>query len=666
MHPPRHLTVNRLVAAVVATAVVAAVCDVALSHGYSLVGSDVGAFVVLAACCGVSELRPLRWLRSTDERTLVTGSWTFMMAMLMLAQPIVAVSVAAGLLLLSDLWARIEAIKVVFNVAQMVVALSISASILHLFGQGAVLHHHMPPDLVWFPLAAAACVAAYATNAVLTATVVALHNHLDIRVVLRELGRSGLSTDGMLLALSPVFVVVAEESLLLLIPLLGTVMMVYRSAKLAQRREHDATHDHLTQLPNRRLFNERLADAVASAGRSGTRVGLVMLDLDEFKHINDGLGHQVGDHVLGLVAERLTSAYRSQDLVARLGGDEFAVLLTDLTDVDEAKQAAGALVPLFETPLQTDGFPVLVSASAGVAVYPDHAASGDALLRRADEAMYAAKSEQGGTRLYCPDQPEVSIGRLGLLADLQRAQGADELFLVYQPQLALASGDVVGVEALLRWRHPTVGIVQPDAFMPLAEQTELMGPLTEWVLRRALAQQAQWQLDGLALRMAVNVADALRDSRVDASALLLEITENTVALDRSTVRTVLQELRDLGVAVSIDDFGTGYSSIIQPRDLPVDQVKLDRQFVARMAQDPRDALIVRTIIQLGSALGLETVAEGVEDPLVATLLRDLGCDQAQGYLFAPPMPAEQLVSWLDSLDPWKWARVSEAPPPLQR
>jgi predicted signal transduction protein with EAL and GGDEF domain len=379
--------------------------------------------------------------------------------------------------------------------------------------------------------------------------------------------------------------------------------------------------------------------------------------------------------VLRLVAARLGGACRHGDLLARLGGDEFAVVLADLDSVEAATTAAARFLDLFEEALETEGFPVLVRASAGVAVYPEHGKAAELLLHRADEAMYSAKRGDGGTRLYHPGRNEASIGRLGLLADLVGAMGAEELYLDYQPQISLATGDVVGVEALVRWHHPTVGRVAPTAFMPLAEQTDLIGPLTEWILRRALQESTEWRR-ARPFRLAVNISvrnlqdrdfvqtvvRALEDTGVSPSSLLLEITENTVGLDRSTARAVLRDLRDLGIAMSIDDFGTGYSSVSQLRDLPVDQVKLDRLFVANMACNPRDALIVRTMIQLGAALGLETVAEGVEDALVAEMLRDLGCDQAQGYLIARPMSADDLSRWLGSLDRWELPVPADAPP----
>jgi diguanylate cyclase (GGDEF)-like protein len=661
----RRPTVRTFVAATAAGALLCAGWDVWTSLGVALTGPRPDVFWLLGGCCLATELRPLRWLRYSGGGE-VTGSWTFMMAMLMVASPLAAVGVSATLFVAGDVVARKAPVKIVFNLGQIVVALSLGAGILHLWGQQGAVFHSGSPDATWFALVAGACVVAFAANTLLTAVIIGLSQCISVRSVLREHGSSNLPTDAMLLALSPIFVVVAERSLFLVVPLLATTWAVYHSARLALVRQHEATHDPLTQLPNQRALNHHLVDALG-AGRD-ERLGLVLIDLDEFKRVNDGLGRSVGDQVLTLVAERLTAALGPADFLARLSGDEFAVVAPGLHSVAAAEEVACRLLGLFDRPVQTKGFPVAVRASIGVAVYPDHADDAATLLRRADEAMYAAKTEQSSPRLYRLDRDDAQIGRLGLLADLVRAVGADdELFLEFQPQVRLADGAIVGVEALLRWRHPAVGLVQPATFMPLAEQTELIGPVTEWVLARALHHCARWHEQGRDLIIAVNVSvrnlqeirfprvveAALAEAGVAPSSLVLEITENTVGLDRTTVRTVIGELRQLGVAISIDDFGTGYSSIVQLRELPVDQVKLDRRFVANMANDGRDALIVRTILRLGTALGIQTVAEGVEEELVAGMLHDLGCEQAQGYLFARPMGPDRLLRWIASREAWK-------------
>jgi diguanylate cyclase (GGDEF)-like protein len=470
------------------------------------------------------------------------------------------------------------------------------------------------------------------------------------------MGLMSLSTDGVLLSLSPVFVVVAQRSVLLVPLLLVTTWTVYRTAEIALNRRHDANHDPLTQLANRRMFDEHLHNAVAAAQRSGAMVGVILIDLDGFKGINDRLGHDIGDQVLTSVAARMNGARRPSDLLARLGGDEFAVVLTGLDSVDTARAVADRIGATFAEPCVVAGFPVSIDASLGVAVLPDHAHDSETLLRRADETMYSAKQHDERVHVYETTAGRQGIGRIALLADVADALSADEFFLEYQPQISLSSGTAIGVEALVRWRHPVEGVLYPAEFIGLAEQTELIGPITERILRHALQQSTTWRRAGLDLRVAVNISarnmqdirfpdlvgSLIRESGARPTDIDLEITENTMGLDRSTVQQVLRQLRAIGVSLSIDDFGTGYSSMAQLRELPVDRIKIDRSFVANMAVEGPDALIVRTILQLGQALGMETIAEGVEDAVVAQMLIELGCTTAQGWHYGKPMAAEAL------------------------
>ena len=330
----------------------------------------------------------------------------------------------------------------------------------------------------------------------------------------------------------------------------------------------------------------------------------------------------------------------------------------------------------FSKPCMVEGFPVAVEASLGVAVLPDHAPDAETLLRRADETMYSAKNGEWGVFVCEPKSDGRGIGRISLLVDIPAALQADEFFLEYQPQISLLSGETVGVEALVRWRHPVVGVLPPLEFIGLAEQTELIGAITEWVLRQALTQCEAWRRQGQQLRVAVNISarnmhdvrfpelvtGLMRETGVDPGAVELEITENTIGLDRSTTQSVLTRLRASGLSISIDDFGTGYSSMAQLRELPVDRIKIDRSFVTNMARKDRDALIVRAIVQLGQALGMETSAEGVEDAGVAEMLLGLGCTTAQGWLYGKAMPPDVLARRL-----WAPGRAPTAglPSPLE-
>jgi diguanylate cyclase (GGDEF)-like protein len=636
--------------------------DAWASQGRALLGPHPVALGLFAGCCLVTELRPLRWLR-LEEGGQVTASWTFMMALILIGTPAAAVGAASGIVLISDLVSRKGPAKVIFNTSQIIVCMTLGSAAFTVGGQGEALLARGGPSMLWFVDFAAACAIIFGLNNALTGSVMALDQGLPVVPMLRSIGVANLETDGILLSLSPVFVVVAERSVLLIPLLLVTTWTVYRTAEVALVRRHEATHDMLTQLPNRRLFDEHLQNAVISAQRKGTRVAVVLIDLDGFKGINDRLGHDIGDQVLRDIAARMNDVRRSRDLLARIGGDEFAMIITHVESVSSVVQLAKRLRDTFARPSDVQGFPVSVSGSFGIAVLPDHAETAGTLLKRADESMYAAK--RGDELIGVPEQRsgERAIGRIGLLADVAGALVANEFFLEYQPQISLVGGGVTGVEALVRWRHPVAGVLYPSEFIGLAEQTELIGDITERVLRLALNQCATWRSHGHDLRMAVNISarnlqdlhfpqlvqDLLVESGVEPSNIDLEITENTVGVDSSTLHWILTKLRATGVSISIDDFGTGYSSMAQLRQLPVDRIKIDRSFVTNMARQSRDALIVGAIIQLGLALGIQTIAEGVEDPDVAEMLLTLGCTSAQGWLYGKPTSADILSRLLDDL-----------------
>jgi diguanylate cyclase (GGDEF)-like protein/PAS domain S-box-containing protein len=422
--------------------------------------------------------------------------------------------------------------------------------------------------------------------------------------------------------------------------------------------EHQALHDGLTGLPNRLVLHDRLNQAIRMAERDGRSFALCVIDLDRFKDVNDTLGHLAGDQLLQEVAWRLRQTLRASDTVARLGGDEFAVVLPD-ADMGAATLSAEKLVEALGASLVIEGHEVAVGASVGIALYPENGADADTLLRRADMAMYAAKQTRGGYVLYTPDQDQSSGERLSLVGALRRAIADGELILHYQPKVDCRSGAVAGVEALVRWQHPTQGLIPPDRFIPLAEQTGLIRPLTRWVLNAALCQTRSWHDEGLMLSVAVNlsahdlqdahmakhVADLLAKWNLTADWLKLELTESALMADPTQALQVLTELCALGVRLAIDDFGTGYSSLGYLKRLPAHEIKIDRSFVADMAAEERDHAIVRSTIDLGHNLGLEAVAEGVEDRETLELLSSLGCDLAQGFYLSRPLPAESIAEW---------------------
>jgi diguanylate cyclase len=422
---------------------------------------------------------------------------------------------------------------------------------------------------------------------------------------------------------------------------------------------HQALHDPLTGLPNRELFADRIEHATRTADRELRPAALLLLDLDRFKDVNDTLGHHHGDELLRQVGTRLVTELRDVDTVARLGGDEFAVLLPGATG-EGAASVADKLRAALHEPLVLDGVALDLDASIGIAVYPDHGGDAAQLLQHADVAMYAAKHAHAGFMVYDPAVDQHSPRRLALLGGLRRALETDELVLHYQPKADLRSGRILGVEALVRWQHPQHGLLGPGEFIPLAERTGLIHPLTGWVLDTALHQAAEWHRAGRRLSVAVNLStrcllDPALPDRVDgrlagwrlpAGALTLEVTESAVMADPARALDVLGRLHALGVGLALDDFGTGYSSMAYLKTLPVDELKVDRSFVGQMASSPSDAVIVRSTIDLGHNLGLRVVAEGVETQEAWEQLKALGCDTAQGYLLGRPMPAADLERWL--------------------
>jgi diguanylate cyclase (GGDEF)-like protein len=421
---------------------------------------------------------------------------------------------------------------------------------------------------------------------------------------------------------------------------------------------HQALHDALTGLPNRVLFADRLSEALAAP--TGRPVAVMLVDLDRFKEVNDTLGHHYGDMLLCQVGRRIQAALRGSDTLARLAGDEFAVLLPDTDQASVTQLADGVLTALHASFTLTD-VAIDMEASIGVAIAAGPGGDAEELLRHADIAMYGAKEAHSGVVVFDADRHVQTPGRLALLGDLRRAlDRPDELVLHYQPKIDLAGDRLCGVEALLRWHHPERGLVQPGEFIPAAENTGMINRLTTHVLNLAVAQARAWLDDGHPTPIAVNLsARCLLDSTlpgrvavllhahgVPASLLRMEVTESAVMLDMARSLTVLNALHDQGIRLSIDDFGTGYSSMAYLKQLPVDELKIDRSFIIGMTRDQDDAIIVRGALDLGHNLGLTVVAEGVETEDHVSALSDLGCDIAQGFHYARPMPPDELTAWL--------------------
>ncbi len=419
-----------------------------------------------------------------------------------------------------------------------------------------------------------------------------------------------------------------------------------------------ANTDDLTGLANRRGFLERLARVGQGAGRPAT-FALLLLDLDRFKGINDSLGHQAGDSLLTQVGSRMADALRPGDLHARLGGDEFAVLLEN-ADADAARRVAHRVLAVLSEPFEVAGVTLHIDASIGAAVFPDHAPDTQTLLRRADIAMYAAKTHRTGVETYRPGSDTDNLARLDMIESLRAALGTGQIEVHYQIKVDLVTGRANAVEALARWRHPTRGLLGPAEFLPLAEQAGFIRLLTIEVLQSALEQCRRWHAAGLTVTVAVNLsASDLLDRSLPAqvsgilagfglspTALELEITETTLMLDQVVSATVLGELRALGVGIAVDDYGTGYSSLTRLLELPVNVLKLDKSFIQQMANDPRAEAIVRSSVSLAHALDLRIVVEGVETAAAVQMLRDVGCDLAQGFYLGEPAPSETVTGQL--------------------
>jgi diguanylate cyclase (GGDEF)-like protein len=444
--------------------------------------------------------------------------------------------------------------------------------------------------------------------------------------------------------------------------LFGIVHHGSRTIVRQQRRLlKQALHDDLTDLPNRTLLYDRVHQAIDAGQRAGTSAALLLMDVDRFKEINDTFGHHYGDLLLQQVGSRLQGTVRESDTIARLGGDEFAVLLPNTPEPAALMVAERVLAALGE-PFTVNGYSLQVGASIGISFSPQHGTGPSALLQRADVAMYHAKRTGSGFSAYAPEHDEYSQDRLALVNELRQAIDEDQLVLYYQPKICLKTNRIHGVEALVRWQHPYRGLIPPDEFIPLAEHTGLIKPLTHWVLNRALQQCGEWCAAELELSVAVNlsarslhdpqltatVAALLQTWGVPAARLEVELTESALMTDPTRGEEIFGQLRAMGVRIAIDDFGTGYSSLAYLKRLPVDEIKIDKSFVLDMGADDGEGYIVRSIADLGHSLGLDIVAEGVENQQCLRRLTLMGCDLAQGYHLSAPLPPERLLSWMQT------------------
>jgi diguanylate cyclase (GGDEF)-like protein len=522
---------------------------------------------------------------------------------------------------------------------------------------------------IWRILVAGA--ASFAVSYVVITVAIALHSREPVLPALLKQLPYEATVHLVLFATAPlVAVAIGTGSSLLMLLFVFPLGAIYANAAISVQREHQANHDELTGLPNRKLLMLRLDSTLSQATSSGRKAGFLLLDLDRgLKEVNDTLGHAVGDRLLRLVAHRLTHSIRPGDLVARLGGDEFAVLLPSVKEAAAAREVAARLRAAVAEPIRLEGMSFVIEVSIGIAMFPADATGGELLIQRADVAMYLAKQRRSGVERYVPDLDRNSPARLALFGELRRGLDRGELELHYQPKVYLTDGQPVGVEALVRWRHPVRGILAPDDFIPIVQQSYLMREVTAYVIETGLAQAALWRQSGLDVQMSVNVSgrdlldsgladlvgQGLARHRLPPEALLIEIDERVLTSEPAHSVATAEALAALGVGLSLDDFGTGYSNLVRLKRLPVCEVKVDSSFVSRLLESPDDEVVIKSILDLAAALGIRSVAEGVESDDVAAALLGMGCVAAQGYYFAKPMNAASATAWLTehsiSVDP---------------
>jgi diguanylate cyclase (GGDEF)-like protein len=633
-------------------------------------------FVVLLF---IGELLPLHW-KTLDENGAITTSWSFALALLLLERPLIAVLAIVIASVAADRIHRLHWTKSVFNAAQLSLSVGAAGVVLMVTGQREGLF--AADQSVSVGLIASILLAGLVlllVNGLMISIVFALSGEVRLLGLLREGLLANAQTDGALLALAPALVVVSSRSLWLLPLALLTALLIYRGASTSLAHERKANHDSLTGLLNRGAFVDRLTNVIEASRQGSSTRALILLDLDGFKSINDSLGHQVGDKVLREVADRITALHGPGQFTSRLGGDEFATMVLHLHSMAEARDYAERLHEALRRPFESMGFPVQMSASIGVSLLTDDMNTADQILDAADLAMYSAKRTATGVETRTSRRDEDGFGRLELMEQLSGALDRGELFLEYQPQISSTDGHVEAVEALIRWQHPRFGRIEPTQFMHLAEQTELMQPLTDFVVGQALADLAALRAAGEGLRMAVNVsAKNLVDYRfperiaielgrwaIPGSALELEVTESAMMTNSERTASVIGSIRDLGARIMIDDFGTGHSSLQRMRDIPLDGLKIDRTFVDHLNEDHQNRAIVHAIVDLAKNLGLSTIAEGVETAASWRVLCQMGCDSLQGFLVARPMGIAPLASWLRTYDPVAIPAERRPSPPLR-
>ncbi len=622
-------------------------------------------YAVVAIAIIICELRPILVFRGDKGPDAITVTTPLSVTLLVVAPLSVAIVVHIIALLLEDLRSRRPFLKVCFNAAQYVVSLFVARLALDIAGGPDLLAGHSSFGLGDVVPTLVAAVVLVVVNYLLVAVVVALDAQEPFRRVVSLDLQFSLATSAVLVSLAPVtaFVVAASPWMVLL--LLAPLFALHRNTALIMQREAAALRDSLTGLGNRKFFELRGGRRLTERMERGEQSVVLLIGLDHFDEINDTLGHSVGDAILLETASRIQRTVPDGTVGARLG-DQYVLMVP--TDVDTAKQLAFTLLNRLDAPAELGDVRLVVQTSIGMAVAPEHGTGAEELLRNAGVAMHDSAHHGGRISVYTPEADNETRERLQLLSELRTAIDEDQFFLAFQPQISVATGEVVGVEALIRWEHPTRGTVYPDSFIGLAENSGLISQVTDVVLDRALATVARLRAEGHALRVAVNmsarqmsditlpgtVAEALARHALPPTALTLEVTETGILTEPARVDAVVRALRETGVSIAVDDYGTGQASLTYLKRLHVDELKIDKSFVIDMRTDSGDAIIVRSTIELGHDLGLRIVAEGVEDAVTLQLLQRLGSDLAQGWHIGRPMPEAELRQVLR-------ARVSPQP-----
>ena len=620
---------------------------------------DVSAYVlslviVVAMLMIASEFTPIRvWSRGRFQEYTFSGA--FAVVLLQIAPLEWAVLPQAIAVLVEETRQRRPAKVAAFNVSQNILMFVLARMAMDAI-EGTAHTASASRQLAALALGA---VVYFVVNNALTGAVLALSSGTPVFASIVAGMRREIPVTPIVLGLAPMFAASLEFSIWTAPLCLFLIIAVRAAAKISTEHEIASLHDALTGLPNRTLMLTRLNESLAAVDDE-RQAALLMIDLDHFKEINDSLGHATGDELLTLVAGRLTKEVGPGDTVARLGGDEFAIVVDDATP-DEVEALAQRVTGTLNQSFELAELTLNVAASVGVAMAQQRDTDADTLIRNGDQALYSAKAERGRYMIYNPATAEHAVDSPVLMSELRYGIDRGELRVYFQPKISVQTGRMIGVEALMRWEHPARGLLSPGRFLPAAENTPLIVPMTEQVIDESLAAVAHWRAQGLEVSVSVNLTarqvanldlprqidSALSTHGLPGDALVVEVTESCLIANPVRTRQVLNSLRDAGVGLSIDDFGTGYSSFTQLRDLPVSEIKIDKSFVTRVTGSSANAAIVKSAIDLGHNLGLYVVSEGVETFAVLDALTGMGCDVMQGYLFAHPMPAADIRTWSD-------------------